>query len=251
MKRAFARLSGVGNSMDTKQKNENMLVERYLEGKLSDEEAASFEQQFLSSDELLDELETAELLGRGLHDLSTLENTQVAENLVSGAVSSSSVASLFQSPRYAMAASFMLLVSLGVSSILLQKNVALSELDSNRAVPTEIIPLVSVRGVAGSELNTLPLGDTPKQFVMMIDPGYESYSHYRATVFRLDPAEKPAMLWQVDEMLPGYEDMLALSVPSSVLSPGDYEIQVEGWLDEWPSDHGFEQLDSKTFKIEK
>jgi hypothetical protein len=150
-----------------------------------------------------------------------------------------------------MAASFMLLVSLGVSSILLQKNAHLSEFGSNRAIPTDIIPLISVRGVAGSELNTLPLGNTPKQFVLMIDPGFESYSHYRATVYRLDPVEKPAMLRQVDEMMPGYEDMLALSLPSSVLSPGDYEVQLEGWLDEWPANHGFERLDTKTFKIEK
>jgi hypothetical protein len=144
-----------------------------------------------------------------------------------------------------------LLVSLGVSSVLLQKNTHLSELGSNQAVPAEIIPLVSVRGVASSELNTLPLGDTPKQFVLMLDPGFESYSHYRATVYRLDSAKQPVMLWQVDEMLPGYEDMLALSMPSSVLSPGDYEIQLEGWLDEWQANHGFEQLDTKTFRIEK
>ena len=237
--------------MDDKYTNENMLVERYLEGRLSDEQTASFEEQFLSSDELLNELEAAELLGRGLHDVSALDNAHVTRNPTHNVVSSSTIASLFQSPRYAMAASIMLLVSLGVSSALLQKNARLSEFDSGRAVPTEIIPLISVRGVAGSDLNTLPLGDAPKQFVMMIDPGFESYSHYRATVYRLNSAGEPAMLWQVDGMLPGYEDMLALGVPSSVLSPGDYEIQLEGWLDEWPADHGFEQLDIKTFKIEK
>jgi len=231
--------------MDEKYTNENMLVERYLEGKLTAEQAASFEEQFLSSDELLNELEAAERLGQGLHDVIALENAHVTEK------PASNVASLFQSPRYAMAASFMLLVSLGVSSILLQKNAHLSELGSNQAIPTEIVPLVSVRGVAGSDLNTLPLGDAPRQFVMMIDPGFETYSHYRATVYRLDPVEKPAMLWQVDEMLPGYEDMLALSLPSSVLSPGNYEIQLEGWLDEWQANHGFEQLDTKSFKIEK
>ena len=231
--------------MDEKYIKEEMLVERYLEGKLTAEQVASFEEQFLSSDELLNELEAAERLGQGLHDVSALENAHVTKK------PASNVVSLFQSPRYAMAASFMLLVSLGVSSVLLQKNAHLSEFDSNQAVPTEIIPLVSVRGVAGSDLNTLPLGDAPKQFVMMIDPGFESYSHYRTTVYRLDPVKKPAMLWQVDEMLPGYEDMLALSLPSSVLSPGDYEIQLEGWLDDWPADHGFERLDTKTFKIEK
>ncbi len=231
--------------MDETHTKEDMLVERYLEGKLTAEQAASFEEQFLSSDELLNELEAAERLGQGLHDMSALENAHVTKK------PTSNVVSLFQSPRYAMAASFMLLVSMGISSVLLQKNAHLSEFDSNRAIPTEIIPLVSVRGAAGNELNTLPLGDAPKQFVLMLDPGFETYSHYRATVYQLDAAKEPAMLWQVDEMLPGYEDMLALSVPSSVLNPGDYEIQLEGWLDEWPANHGFEQLDTKTFKIEK
>jgi hypothetical protein len=237
--------------MDEKYIKEEMLVERYLEGKLTAEQAASFEEQFLSSDELLNELEAAERLGQGLHDMSALENAHVTNKPTSNIVSSSNFTALFQSPRFAMAASFMLLVSLSVSSVLLQKNAHLSEFGSNQAIPTEIIPLVSVRGAAGNELNTLPLGDAPKQFVLMLDPGFETYSHYRATVYQLDSAKEPAMLWQVDEMLPGYEDMLALSVPSSVLNPGDYEIQLEGWLDEWPANHGFEQLDTKTFKIEK
>jgi len=231
--------------MNTKYTSENMLIERYLKGKLSDEEAAAFEEQFLSSDELLDELEAAELLGQGLHDLSALESARTTVK------PTSSVVSLFQSPRYAMVASFMLLVSLSVSSILLRQNDRLSDLGSDWTVPTEIIPLVSVRGVTGSDLNTLSLGDAPRQFVMMLDPGYEPYSHYRATVYKLDPAGESAMLLQVDKMSPGYEDMLALGVPSSILNPGNFEIQLEGWQAHWPADHGFVQLDTKTFKIKK
>ncbi len=230
--------------MDKKYIKENLLIERYLEDTLSIEEREAFEEQFLSSAELLDELEAAERLGQGLHDVTALENAHVAKK-------APKTVSLLQSPYYAVAASFLLLISLGVSSSLLQKNATLSEMDSGWAVPTEIIPLVSVRGVAGSELNTLSLGDAPKRFVMMLDPGFEPYSHYRATVYRLDPAEEPAVLWQVDGMLPGYEDMLALGMPSSVLSPGDFEIQLEGWQDEWPADHGFEPLDTKTFSIAK
>ena len=230
--------------MDKKYIIENLLIERYLEDTLSSEEREAFEEQFLSSAELLDELEAAERLGQGLHDVTALENAHVAKK-------APKTVSLLQSPYYAVAASFLLLISLGVSSSLLQKNATLSEMDSGWAVPSEIIPLVSVRGVAGSELNTLSLGDAPKRFVMMLDPGFEPYSHYRATVYRLDPAEEPAVLWQVDRMLPGYEDMLALGMPSSVLSPGDFEIQLEGWQDEWPADHGFEPLDTKTFRITK
>jgi len=230
--------------MDKKYIIENLLIERYLEDTLSIEEREAFEEQFLSSAELLDELEAAERLGQGLHDVTALENAHVAKK-------APKTVSLLQSPYYAVAASFLLLISLGVSSSLLQKNATLSEMDSGWAVPSEIIPLVSVRGVAGSELNTLSLGDAPKRFVMMLDPGFEPYSHYRATVYRLDPAEEPAVLWQIDRMLPGYEDMLALGMPSSVLSPGDFEIQLEGWQDEWPADHGFEPLDTKTFRITK
>ena len=31
----------------------------------------------------------------------------------------------------------------------------------------------------------------------------------------------------------------------------DTDPDLEGWLDEWPANHGFERLDTKTFKIEK
>ena len=231
--------------MDKKYLNDKLLVERYLQDRLSDEEAESFEGKFLSSDELLDELEAAERLRQGLHDISALEYVHSNKWLPSNIVS------LFHSPRYAMAATLMLLISMGVSSALLQRNAGLTEPGSNGALATEIFPLISVRGATDGEQNILPLGDVPKQFVMMLDPGFEPYSHYRATVYRLNPGREPARLWQVDRMLPGYEDMLALSIPSSMLSSGDFEIQIEGWRDEWPVDHAFGQLDTKTFTVKK
>ena len=229
--------------MDEDRINDNLLIERYLQGKMSEEEAADFEECYLSSDELLDELEAAERLQQGLNDLATLEKAQasgkdrLAEKMVS------SINSMFQSPRYAMAASFFLVVSLGFSSFLVQQNVRLSETGQGLAVPTEIIPLVSVRGTTyGEPVNTLHLGDTAQQFVLMLDPGFETYMHIRATVFRLDPTREPVQLWQVDNMTPGFEDMLALSLPGSILEPGDFEIHLEGWRDEWPADHAFDVI---------
>jgi hypothetical protein len=231
--------------MKEKYTNENLLIERYLGGTLSTEEQKAFEELFLSSPGLLDELEAAECLQSGLHDITALEKAHTPVKPVFN------TESIFRSPRYSIAASFLLLVSLGVSSVLLRENAQLSELNSDRALPTEIIPLVSVRGVAGGELNTLSLGGSPKYFVMMLDPGFEPYSHYRATIYRLNPPTKPSVLWQMDEMVPGYEEMLALSVPSSVFSPGDFEVHLEGWQEEWPPAHGFESIDSKTFRMEK
>ena len=38
------------------------------------------------------------------------------------------------------------------------------------------------------------------------------------------------------------EDMLALSLPGSILESGNYEIRLEGWQDEWPADHAFDPI---------
>ena len=229
--------------MDEFDTKDNLLIARYLQGKLSEEEAADFEERFLSSDELLDELEAAERLQQGLQDLASLEDARASSKARSSGKLVSGIGSMFRSPRYAMAASFLLLVSLGFSGFLVQQNVRLSENGPEMAAPVEIVPLVSVRGMTGGEpVNTLQLAGDEKQFVLMLDPGFETYAHIRATVFQLKPGDEPVQLWQVDNMTPGFEDMLALSLPGSVLEPGDYQIRLEGWQDEWPVDHSFEPI---------
>jgi hypothetical protein len=149
-----------------------------------------------------------------------------------------------------MAASVLLLISLSMSSFLLQQNRHLSTADVGLPVQTEIIPLVSVRsGSSNDPVNTLKLGDGTNQYVMMLDPGFEEYSHFRATVYRLEGGEAKSMLWQVDEMIPGYEDMLALSVPGSVLQAGDFEIRVEGWRNDWPATQEHDRINTLTLRV--
>jgi len=226
--------------MDEYGTNDRLLIERYVQGKLSEDEAADFEERFLSSDELLDELEAAERLQQGLNLLSAIEKSQAAGTSQPTGKPVSGFRSLFQSPRYAMAASFLLLVSLGFSGFLVQQNARLGGNVPGQAVPVEIVPLVSVRGAtSGGPVNTLELNDAKQQFVLMLDPGFESYSRIRATVYRLGLNREPVQLWQVDNMQPGFEDMLALSLPGSLLESGEYEIRLEGWRDEWPAGHAF------------
>ncbi len=43
---------------------------------------------------------------------------------------------------------------------------------------------------------------------------------------------------------------LALSLPGPVLKPGDFEIQLEGWRDEWPADHAYDPVDTLTFRVQ-
>lgn len=218
----------------------SLLVERYLRGELSAEEQTAFEEALLTSADLVDQIESAELLQKGLRDVANLEQAH------SAASTTSWFATLFSSPRYAMAASFMLLVSLGLSGTLLyQRGV--------RDVPvmsTQILPLVTVRGAPGDQaVNTLRLAEGNEQTVLMLDPGFEPYAHYRATIYRLEAGDGPTPVVRVDGLEPGYEDMLALSLSSRGWKPGDYEVAIEGWRDEWPAGHAFDLVDTVPLRV--
>lgn len=231
--------------MDREYIKDHQVVERYLQGRLTAEERVAFEELFLSSNELLDELEAAERLQQGLRDLAIIDQAGVTE--------SQPVArrSLFHSPAYAMAASFLLVVTLGISGVLYQR---LGELSVTSPVagtiPTQIVPLIAVRSAPGGDpVNVLQLTHEAQNFVLMVDPGFTEYSHYRTTVLRMDEQGTQTRVWQLDGMRPGYEDMLAVSLPAAILIPGDYEVEVEGWQDTWSRDHEFDELDSLTFRV--
>jgi len=218
----------------------NLLVERYLRGELSAEEQTAFEEALLCSVDLVDQVESAELLQKGLRDVANLEQAH------SAASTTSRFAALFNSPRYAMAASFLLLVSLGLSGTLLYQRGALDV----PVMSTQIVPLVTVRGAPGDQaVNTLKIAQGNEQTVLMLDPGFEPYTRYRATIYRIEAGNEPARVVQVDGLTPGYEEMLALSLSSRGWKPGDYEVAIEGWRDEWPAGHAFDLVDTIPLRV--
>ena len=229
--------------MDKEHMKNDQLIEQYLQSGLSAEEQAAFEGEFLSSQQLLDELEATEKLQQGLQDLATLDKTRAPENQPSRFMS------LFYSPQYAMAASFLLVVSLGVSGVLLRGVERAPGLDQMQStMQTQLTPLVSFRsGSNDQSINTVRLGGKIQNYVMLLDPGFSAYSHYRTSVYSLGASGVSSRIWQVDEMLPGYEDLLALSLPGSILDPGSFEIRVEGWRDEWQAGHNWELVDTVMF----
>ena len=230
--------------MDIKQINENLLIERYLQGTLTREEEEAFEEAFVASPELLDHLEAAERLGEGLKDLYAEDGQAIP------APGRSAFPRLFHSPRYALAATVFLAVSLVFTGTLYRQNLELSATpEASGAVPTKIVPLYSVRSADSSApFNTVEPGETGS-LVLMLDPGFENYSHYRATLARLSGENQAETLLQLGNMQPGYEDMLAMGVPSGLLGPGDYEVRIEGWRSEWPADREFEQVNRVTFRV--
>ena len=231
--------------MEQKYTNDNLLIERYLRDELSSAEAAAFEEAYLGSSELLDDLEVAEKLQQGLRDVAVLEKSAARSSRPSW------IPSVFHSPQYAMAASFLLITSLGVTGLLYRQVGELGDLTGPPgAAPAQIVPLVSVRGLPGNEpVNTIQLDPDTHAYVLMLDPGFEPYARYRASVFEAGTGGAGNAILQVGNLTPGYEDMLALSIPAAVLKPGDFDIHVEGWREEWPPEHAFAPVDVLTLRV--
>ena len=63
--------------MDREYIKDHQLIERHLQGKLSGEERQALEGQIMSSVDLLDEAEAAELLQQGLKDVFAVKKSRV------------------------------------------------------------------------------------------------------------------------------------------------------------------------------
>jgi len=201
---------------------EQLIVERYLQGKLSPTEEAAFEETYLGDPELVEQLELAERLKGGLSDL--------AERGELPAPPSRRWPALLHSPQYAAAASVLLVGSLIVASLLYVENAALksSVPAVTQAPPYRVLPLYAVRGTQGA---VIAPADDGEVLVLLVDPGPAEYTRFRAAVRRAaEPTAEP--IWVTGAIEPGYEDALAIGVPSERLPPGDYEVVIEGLGDD-------------------
>jgi hypothetical protein len=202
--------------MDRQYIQDNQLVDRYLQDKLSDDEKAAFEEYYLSNAETLAELEMAENMQAGFRQL---DESDIIQETAGG----SWFNRIFLSPQYAAAASVLLVFSLGLSGVLYQQRQTDPGFDRTR-----IIPVVSVRGTSsGQPANVVRFEPTDDWIVLLVDPGFETYIRYSASVARAD-GDDPVPIWRRDDLQPGYEDMLAVGLPGSLLDPGDYEITLSG-----------------------
>jgi hypothetical protein len=210
---------------------DHQVVERYLQGRLAADEEAEFEEAYLGDPELFQELKAAELLRRGLaaHD-GAQPNEQPA----------SVPARRAAAPRYALAASLVAGVALAFSSYLFVEN---RELRSSGGVAAalasgaRVVPLLAVRGgAAPTSLEATARNDST---VLLLDPGFTPYDRYRATLVRRDTGSE---MLSVDGLTPSYEDLLAVVVPSRLLTPGDYDVVLSGRMRDWPAERTSDDL---------
>jgi hypothetical protein len=207
--------------MDGQNIRDRQMVERYLQGRLTADEEQAFEEAYLSDPALLDELKLTETLRDGLR----------REAVAGRAGPTAAVAGArdgpwrraFASVPYAAAATVLLGVSLTLSGVLVVENRRLEQAGSDAAA-ARILTLVSVRGSdAANRIDTPRAGEIS---VLAFDAGFGDYADYRVTLTRAGDAADP--LVQLGGLVPSYDGEISIGVPSSALTPGNYEISLEG-----------------------
>jgi hypothetical protein len=209
--------------MDRQYIEDNQVIERYLQGKLTPAEEEAFEEAYLADPKLLVELRLAERLAEGLRDLDAGEHASPPHS-----------AKWFDwvgTPRYGVAASLVAALAVAGASLLFLQNRELRGTGPS-AAPTRLLPLLAVRGDAVNVIDN-PAG--AEWTVLLLDPGFTPYDRYRAVLVQRNAAATEERL-RLDDMVPTYEGMLALGVPGELLGPGDYEVQLAGRMLGWPAE---------------
>jgi hypothetical protein len=203
--------------MDQKYIELHLVVDRFLQGTLSEGEVIEFEERLTWDHALIDELELAERLRDGLR-VATGEGSYMVAAARAGVASW--LSNLFSIPQYAAAASFALAVAL-TAGVLLNPFGAGHGTGGFQTIPTEIVPLVVVRGANASPV----VFSAGTQLVLLVDVT-RSHASYRVTIRPDRPGAPP--FWTQDDMLPTHLDSLAIGMPGDLLEAGPYVLTVEG-----------------------
>jgi hypothetical protein len=223
--------------MDRQYIRDHQVIERYLKGELSAYEERDFEETYLADQELLDEMELVERLGGGLKRLEA--DGGIAARRPAGWLR------VFASPQFAAAASVLLVVSLVFSAALYRDNLGLRQSLVASGEVTRLLPVARVRGAADIEIEA---PDANERAVLLVDPGVTSYDSYGVAVSRRDN-QRSTEIYRADGLVAGYEDSLAIGMPGRLLTPGDYEITIEGRMKDWPAARSSEPVDQLPVKI--
>jgi hypothetical protein len=241
--------------MDHTYIEEHQVADRYLQGKLADDELAQFEEHYLSCPECLDRLETIEALERGLKRAAALDAARASAARQLAVVAW--LARLGRSRQAALLLSGLLLVLLAPGLALYRTGELGRELGKARSALTtaarehdelarereeraqfkreldearapqanvSILYLGTERGTSGGEPTfqfRLPATPGPLILSLPLDPPRQPA--YRVVLSRADGRE----IWQSSDVQTDH-DNLAVSVPSSLLAPGDHLLALLG-----------------------
>ena len=223
--------------MDRQYIRDHGVIERYLSGALTADEEQAFEEAYIGDSELLNQLEAAERLRDGIKQIGAggLERSRPRWQQT------------FGSPRYAMAASVLLAVSLGFSTMMYRENQTLRSSGGSTSPIIGPIPINTVRGgsasspttrlisidtVRGGNPATIPASGTDEWPVLQFD--VVAYDTYRGVLMRRD-GDRSVTLWSRADLQPRSDGTILMG-PAPPLQPGSYEVQIDGRMNDWPAE---------------
>jgi hypothetical protein len=212
--------------MDRQYIRDHDMIERYLSRSLTAEEEQEFEEAYLGDPDIMDELEAAERLRDGIKELGAagrLERVRPRPQWQR----------VLASPRYAAAASLLLAVSLGFSTMLYRENRELREggLSSTSTI-TRFVALDSVRG---GNADTVREPAEDEWTVLLLDAGPTEYDTYRAVLTRR-LGDRSEEIWRRADLAQELGGTILIGVPGRMLRPGSYEVILEGRMEDWPAE---------------
>ena len=206
--------------MDRDYIDKHLLIDRYLQGDLADDDVAAFEERLAWDQELIDELDLAEKLREGLR-AAVADDQYVAASGSAGIVRR--LTGFLSVPQYAAAASFVLAVTL-TAGVLMSPLVPIGDSPPDGATPTDIVPLLTFRS---GDVQTIVVNENAWTVLLVDAP--PSFAAYRVSLRRDVPGAAP--FWLQEGLLPTYPDALAVGMPGKALPTGAYVLSLDGRRD--------------------
>lgn len=207
--------------MDREEVKRNNLVDRYLLGQLSEDEADEFEAYYLGSPETVAELETTEALLTGLRR-SPQGGGKVA------ALRPAPAWSARAGQWFGLAASVVAAVSLVFA---FQSRSALEQARSGSAPAAIDVPINIPIVTLAATRSAGPGADAPAAVIelpagagyvaLALDLGLPEASGYRVTLL----GEDGGQVWSAGGLVPDEMDSLTLALPARLLEPGVYRLR--------------------------
>ncbi|RMH23211.1 MAG: zf-HC2 domain-containing protein [Acidobacteria bacterium] len=201
--------------------DDHQIIEQYVLGTLSPEEAERFEEHYLTCAACREDLQLAERLGRALKGVA-------AEELAAAAAGRLGLlARLARGARgRALAAALFLAVALLPTAFLLRRNAGLNERLAQLEAPQVNVAIVRFEPTRAADPAVPPvrltLGEAREPVVFEIPLPAAAEGPFRAVLHRPDGS----VLWQGEGLQPDARGDLTLTLPSTLLAAGDYQLLV-------------------------
>jgi hypothetical protein len=224
------------------------LIDRYVRGRMPVDERVAFEEHFLDCQECLEQLEMARSFMEGLK----ITATEAADRPKPARPPFGAWLTAWAPWRTAGLVAASALIVLAVPVALLMRQLAdtrgelgrekrasmalqdenarhLAAIERQFATTQQVSPAVfvlnEVRGLDTTQAgpaNRITIPKSPRFIVFAIERDFSQYRTYRVAIQNRDGKT----VWQQDHLQPSSPDALGISIPSIVLSPGDYAVSI-------------------------